>query len=115
MNEAIYSVYVLENTTGRHYIGVTEDVLVRLVQHNAGISKWTRRRGPWQVVWTRGGLTLGEARQLENLLKRQRGGSGFYTVTGLSQLKPSGSLSRSRGIPGSNPGPATNSECTRPL
>jgi hypothetical protein len=30
-------------------------------------------------------MPLGDARKLENLLKRQKGGAGFYRITGLPQ------------------------------
>ena len=82
--EKKYQVYVLQNRERRFYIGLSEDVQARLEQHNQGTSKWTRSRGPWNVVWTSSQMTLSEARKLENLLKRQKGGSGFYRLTGLT-------------------------------
>ena len=81
--EKTYQVYVIQNPAGRFYIGLTEDVTFRLQQHNDGISTWTRTCGPWKLVWTNSPLPLGPARKLENLLKRQKGGSGFYKMTGL--------------------------------
>ena len=80
-----YRVYVLQNAAGKFYIGVTVDLPRRTAQHNAGVSKWTKGKGPWLLRWTRGGLSLGDARRLENLLKRQKGGTGFYLLTGLSR------------------------------
>jgi predicted GIY-YIG superfamily endonuclease len=61
---------------------------MRLLQHNEGISKWTAKHRPWILVWQSDELGLSEARKLENLLKRQKGGNGFYQFTGLN---PSGS------------------------
>ena len=78
-----YQVYVLQNAARRYYIGLTQDVALRLQQHNTGISTWTSSRGPWALVWTSHLLTLTDARKLENLLKRQKGGVGFYQRTGL--------------------------------
>ena len=80
-----YQVYVLRNPAGRLYIGLSEDVSLRVTQHNAGVSDWTRSRGPWSLMWTSGFLTLSEARKLESLLKRQKGGLGFYKLTGLAR------------------------------
>jgi putative endonuclease len=80
-----YQVYVLQNSEGRFYIGVSEDVTVRLGQHNDGTSKWTRPRGPWTLVWTSQKLTLSDARKLENRLKAQKGGAGFKAMTGLER------------------------------
>jgi len=82
-----YFVYVLRNPAGLHYIGLSEDPLRRLEQHNSGNSRWTRNRGPWVIIWTRGGMTLAEARKLENELKKQKGGDGFYQLTGLERVK----------------------------
>jgi putative endonuclease len=86
-----YQVYVLRNPAGRLYIGITENVSVRLRQHNAGESKWTAKFRPWELLWTSTSLPLGDARKLENLLKRQKGGDGFYKITGLSRQPKSGS------------------------
>jgi putative endonuclease len=83
------SVYVIQNAEDRHYIGCTTDLAQRLIDHNSGVSTWTRHRGPWKLVWHREVADLSEARKLENLLKRQGRGSGFYRMTGLP--KPSGS------------------------
>jgi putative endonuclease len=78
-----YFVYVLRNPAMKHYIGLTAHVAKRLEQHNAGISKWTGRHGPWKLVWQQGPMRLTEARKLENWLKHQKGGIGFRAFTGL--------------------------------
>ena len=80
-----YQVYVIQNSAGRYYIGLSEDVKIRLDHHNGGISKWTRLRGPWSLVWTSERLTLSEARKLEHRLKAQKGGVGFTALTGLGR------------------------------
>ena len=80
-----YSVYVIQNPQGRYYIGLTDGVPKRLAQHNDGISKWTRGKGPWKIVWEKGNMTLSAARKLELELKRQKGGDGFYQLTGLAK------------------------------
>jgi predicted GIY-YIG superfamily endonuclease len=80
-----YRVYVIQNSEGRFYIGLSENVETRLIQHNAGVSTWTRGRGPWSLVWTSSGMTLKDARQLEKLLKGQKGGDGFFRMTGLKR------------------------------
>ena len=80
-----YQVYVLRNATGKFYFGLSENVSVRLLQHNTGVSQWTRSRGPWSLVWVSSWLPLSGARKLENHLKRQKGGRGFYLATGLQR------------------------------
>jgi len=41
-----YRVYIIVDLQGRHYMGLSEDVLKRLTDHNAGTSKWTSRTWP---------------------------------------------------------------------
>ena len=76
-----YQVYVLQNKLGRFYIGLSEDPERRLDQHNAGVSKWTRTYRPWTLVWRSDRMSLGDARRFESLLKRQKGGAGFFRMT----------------------------------
>ncbi|GEP43349.1 GIY-YIG nuclease family protein [Brevifollis gellanilyticus] len=88
----MYFVYVIQNDGGRFYIGLSDDVERRLVDHNSGVSTWTRHRGPWKLVWTSAPMSLTDARKVENLLKAQKGGDGFYRLTGLiRQNRSSGS------------------------
>ncbi|MBA3608082.1 MAG: GIY-YIG nuclease family protein [Chthoniobacterales bacterium] len=77
-----YRVYVLLNEQARRYIGLTENLERRLQQHNAGVSKWTKNRGPWKLVWQSEPMSLSDARKLENQLKRQKGGRGLDHIIG---------------------------------
>jgi putative endonuclease len=72
-----FRVYVLRNSAGRFYIALSENSQRRLQQHNDGISRWTKAGRPWRIVWQSESLSLREARQLENKLKRPKGGIGF--------------------------------------
>ena len=85
MTEKPYFVYVLWTRSGCcFYKGVTDRIAHRLTQHNNGESKWTKRHaGTWELVWQREFPSLGAARKFENLLKRQKGGNGFWHLTGL--------------------------------
>jgi putative endonuclease len=80
MQPATYRVYLIRNPAGTRYIGLSEDVDRRIGQHNGGISRWTRGRGPWSLEWVSTPRSLGEARKLENLLKRQKGGIGLEPI-----------------------------------
>src|SRR5437899_732114 len=75
-----YRVYVIQNREGKFYIGLTDDVGRRINQHNMGGSRWTRGKGPWTLVWQSAEMNLSSARKLELLLKRQKGGDGFYRM-----------------------------------
>ena len=49
-----YHVYVLENPEGRFYIGQTENLEKRISDHNrtdCTRGKYTRKNGPWELVW----------------------------------------------------------------
>jgi len=76
----MYQVYILANSSGRHYIGLSEDVAKRIEDHNSGRSKWTAKRGPWTLQWISRPMPLGDARRLESKMKRQKGGSGLQTL-----------------------------------
>jgi putative endonuclease len=79
----MYQVYVLNNTAGQKYIGLSKVPQTRLLQHNSGASRWTKGKGPWTIVWLSNPMNLSEARKLENILKRQKGGLGLKTLTHL--------------------------------
>ena len=76
----LYRVYVIQNRVGQFYIGLSNDVDRRVQQHNSGISKWTRGKRPWTLIWQSDEMNLSSARKLELLLKRQKGGDGFYRM-----------------------------------
>ena len=84
--EDVYWVYVIQNAEGRFYIGITDDTIRRLNDHNSGVSVWTKHRGPWKLRWTSEAMSISEARKLENYLKRQKGGGGFFKYTGLCRF-----------------------------
>ena len=68
-----FFVYVLRNGNGTLYTGIAKDVDTRLAQHNADAgARFTRGRGPWQVVHTEGPLAQGDALRREAALKRDR-------------------------------------------
>jgi len=64
---------VLRNGGGTLYTGIAKNVGARLVQHNTGAgARFTRGRGPWQVVYSEGPLAHGDALRREAKLKRDR-------------------------------------------
>jgi putative endonuclease len=83
-----YFVYVLwSSSASRFYIGISEDPDARLLQHNAGDSKWTSKYDSWELVHVEPCENYSEARKRELLLKKQKGGTGFYTLTGLDPTR----------------------------
>ena len=76
---------MLQNTTGRFEIGISDDVRRRCSDDNSGKSRWTRDKGPWSIVWQSQHMSLSDARKLGNRLKKQNRGDGFYKITGLNR------------------------------
>jgi putative endonuclease len=62
--------------TGRHYVGHTSDLTQRLGQHNNGITKSTKNRGPWKLIQQDRFPTKGDAMRRERFLKTGQGPRG---------------------------------------
>ena len=68
-----FTVYILQSEKdGSFYIGSTENIDNRLIQHNSGLSKYTRKKTPWKIVYTETFETRSEAMSREYFLKKQR-------------------------------------------
>ena len=66
----VYYLYILQSeSTGRFYIGQTQDVSERLAYHNANYSKSLKNRGPWRLVYTEQYKTRSQAMRRERQLK----------------------------------------------
>jgi putative endonuclease len=66
-------VYVLySDRTGRRYIGHTEDISIRLKQHNAGHVKSTKSSLPWRIIACKEYPSRSEARWAERSLKKSK-------------------------------------------
>jgi len=66
---------VLENSSGRFYIGSTDDLERRVAQHNSGekdTSKYTLKNGPWKLVWAESHVTRSQAMMREKQIKRMK-------------------------------------------
>lgn len=49
----IYHVYILESLKDNsYYIGVTNDLSKRLAEHNSGLSKSTKSKRPFKVIYS---------------------------------------------------------------
>jgi putative endonuclease len=70
----MFFVYILRSeASGKLYTGYTTDLDHRLGQHNHGITKSTKDRGPWIVVHTEEFSTRAEAMRREKYLKSGHG------------------------------------------
>jgi putative endonuclease len=71
MKSVLYQVYILRCADGTFYTGQTTDLDKRVIAHNRGTgARYTRGRGPVQLVYHVGVATLREAFILERKIKR---------------------------------------------
>ncbi len=76
-----YWTYILKSkTTGRYYIGSTNDLNRRLADHNRGKSKSVRGRGPFEIIYYEEYQTRQEAVKREVEIKNFKGGNKFKAI-----------------------------------
>ena len=71
-HHAVFHTYVLRNVTGLFYVGHTDDLGRRLAEHNSAGPKWgkfTRKNGPWRLVWSEPHTTRVKAMAREREIK----------------------------------------------
>jgi putative endonuclease len=68
-----FSVYAIQNQSGRIYIGQTMDFANRLLMHNKGVVPSTLADRPWHVLKIEEFATRDHARYFERQLKKSRG------------------------------------------
>jgi putative endonuclease len=67
----LFAVYIIRSiTTQKHYIGQTNDLEDRLHRHNSNRNKYTRGKGPWELIALFETETRSEAVQIESYLKK---------------------------------------------
>jgi putative endonuclease len=77
----MFYVYVLRNDRGKHYVGSSKKPPhVRALEHNQGKSRWTRRKGPWRVLYHEVYETKREAVNREHQIKGYKGGRAFKAL-----------------------------------
>lgn len=71
----MYVVYVLYSLIhDKIYIGQTEDIERRMLEHNNGLlSVYSKRYKPWELIYTEEYPTRAEAMKREKQLKSQKG------------------------------------------
>ena len=60
-------------STGKQYIEQIENLKRRLLEHELGLARYSRGRGPWKIVLTEEYDTRAEAMQREKFLKSGQG------------------------------------------
>ena len=66
----MHFVYILKSlTSGKSYIGSSDNLLRRFSEHSSNQEKATRNRGPWEMIHWEMFETLAAARRREQFLK----------------------------------------------
>jgi len=69
----MYNVYILRSKKdGRYYVGHTDNLERRMMEHENGKSPYTRNRGPWILVKVEEYRTRSEAMKREREIKRRK-------------------------------------------
>jgi len=70
----MFYVYILQSEVGKRlYTGFTSDLTQRIGQHNNGVTKSTKNRGPWKLVYHEVFATRSEAMAREKFFKSGQG------------------------------------------
>ena len=78
----MFWVYILQNPRGTFYVGQTENLSVRLQDHNridTFDGHFTRKNGPWRLVWTERHRSRGSATLRERQIKRMKSAKWIRT------------------------------------
>jgi putative endonuclease len=73
----------LQQTNSKFYVGQTQDLTNRLIEHNSGESKSTSGGRPWTMVWSTQHSSRSEAMKLEKKIK-SRGARRFLSDQGIA-------------------------------
>ena len=71
----MYWVYIIRNPQGRFYIGHTDNLQTRLHSHNRtdkSGGKFTRKNGPWELMWSEQHSTRSSAMARERQIKSMK-------------------------------------------
>ena len=68
-----FTVYIIYSVSlDKYYIGYAEDVDVRLVQHNSGLSTFTAKTSDWKLVYQEVFSTRADAQKRERMIKAKK-------------------------------------------
>lgn len=79
--KVMFYTYILQSeTTGKYYIGQTQDIEQRLLCQNNHPDKCTKHRGPWKLTYSEEYNTRAEAMRREKQIKSYKGGNAFKAL-----------------------------------
>ena len=66
----MYTAYILQSSKdSKYYIGSTDNIDKRIIKHNKGYSRYTKNKGPFNLVYKEDFPTRSEAKKREYHLK----------------------------------------------
>lgn len=66
----MFYTYILKSiSSGKLYIGQTNNIVKRLERHNTNMSLYTKNKGPYELIYSKKFTTRGEAMIYEKKLK----------------------------------------------
>ncbi|MDP2585850.1 MAG: GIY-YIG nuclease family protein [Candidatus Levybacteria bacterium] len=66
----MHTAYILQSSRdGRYYIGSTDNLDKRIIKHNKGYSRYTKDKGPFNLIYKEDYATRSEAKKREYHLK----------------------------------------------
>lgn len=73
--QAFFYVYILSSLEDKNelYVGFTKDLKNRLVEHNKGLSTYTKRYAPWELIYYEACRDILDAERREKYLKTTQG------------------------------------------
>jgi putative endonuclease len=81
----MFTVYILKSLKdGKYYIGATNDLEERLIEHRLGKTKSLKNRLPVKLIYTEEFETKHEALMREKQIKGYKGGNSFKKLIALT-------------------------------
>ena len=81
-----YYTYLLENLDEIIYIGSTSNLELRVKNHNDSSQRgWTKKRGPWKLIYFEEFSTRSEAVVREKFLKKLKAGKRIKEILKISR------------------------------
>ena len=86
MNYFTYALY--SKTFHKIYVGQTMNLEKRLEEHNSGLSNYTKRYIPWEIIYTENHQTRSDAVLREKQLKSQKGREFIWKIIKTKLAQP---------------------------
>jgi len=80
-------VYILKTSSGKYYIGSTNNLDQRLVHHKGGFTPSTKRLGKVSLIFSQEYSTLDDARSVERKLKKLKRRDYIETIVSDGKIK----------------------------